>query len=71
MGVAGVVAKKRGPKPTDEGPRDVLIGVKCRRAYKEWVARLARKHRITPSQIIDRALVVFAREDGFDPPPER
>jgi hypothetical protein len=71
MGAPAVAKKKTGPKPTPEGPRESLIALKCRRPYKEWVIALARKHRTTPSQIIDRALVAFAEADGFDPPPER
>jgi hypothetical protein len=66
-----VARKKTGPKPTPLGPREQLIAIKCRKAYKEWVVKLAGKHRVTPSQIIDRALVEFARLDGFEPPPER
>lgn len=71
MGIVGAVAKKTGPKPKHDGPRDALIALKCRKAYKEWLESLARKHRTTPSQIIDMALVKFAEFDGFDPPPER
>lgn len=71
MGVAGAVAKKTGPKPKPDGPRDTLIAIKCRKAYKQWLEALARKHRTTPSQVIDMALVKFAEFDGFDPPPER
>ena len=65
------MAKKRGPKPSAEGPREALIALKCRQEYKDWVSRLARKHRTTPSHIIDVALVKFAEADGFEPPPER
>jgi hypothetical protein len=70
MGIA-VAKKKTGPKPKVEGVREVLIGVKCRRSYKEWVERFARKRRTTPSQLIDVALMDLARADGFEPPPER
>lgn len=45
--------------------------MKCRKAYKAWVEALAQKHRTTPSQIIDMALVKFAEATGFDPPPDR
>jgi hypothetical protein len=65
------MAKKTGPKPSQEGPRDTLIARKCRKAYKEWVESLARKHRTTPSQIIDIALVNFAESTGFPAPPDR
>lgn len=71
MSAAAVAKKKTGPKPTPLGPREALIALKCRQPYKDWVIALARKHRMTPSQIIDKALVDFAQADGFGPPPER
>lgn len=70
-GASAVARKTTGPKASSEGPRDALIAMKCRQAYKDWVIRLAQKHRTTPSQIIDRALVTFAEQDGFEAPPER
>jgi hypothetical protein len=71
MGAGLTVAKKTGPKPSSEGPRTDLIAFKCRAAYKAWVVKLAKKHRTTPSDLIDRALVRFAAEDGFEEAPER
>ena len=72
MRTACLVAKnKTGPKPKPEGPREAMISMKCRQSYKDWVEALAKKHRITPSQIIDRALVEFAKANGFAAPPER
>jgi hypothetical protein len=62
-----VVAKKQASK----GARDALIALKCRQEYKDWVNDLAREYRITPTQIIDRALVAFAKAEGRKPPPER
>jgi hypothetical protein len=69
--VRGPFAPSRLADPRREGPRDALIALKCRQAYKDWVVSLARKHRTTPSQIIDNALVKFAEADGFPAPPER
>ena len=65
------MAKKPGPKSGGDKPKDALIALKCRKEYKEWVESLAEKHRTTPSQIIDMALVKFAEIDGFKPPPNR
>lgn len=70
MGVA-VAKKKPGPKPSAEGLRDQLIAMKCRPAYKQWVEEFARERRTTPSQLIDVALLMLSKADGFAPPPER
>lgn len=48
-----------------------LIALKCRQAYKDWVADFAKLKRTTPSQLIDQALVAFAETEGHVPPPER
>ncbi|WP_422928618.1 hypothetical protein [Singulisphaera sp. PoT] len=68
---AVAVAKKTGPKPTPEGPREALIALKCRQAYKDWVVQYARDKRTTPSQLIDQALVFMAQSEGREAPPER
>ena len=47
--VTAVAKKKTGPKPTEEGPREELIALKCRKAYKDWVGRFAKFRRTTPS----------------------
>lgn len=70
MGTA-VAKKKTGPKPTVEGPREALIALKCRQAYKDWVAAFAKSRRTTPSQLLDQALVLLAERDGYEAPPER
>jgi hypothetical protein len=71
MGAAGTVAKKTGPKPKPEGPREALIALKCRQEFKDWVSEFARKLRTTPSQLVDRALTKLAEVEGFKEPPER
>lgn len=72
MGVAATVAKKKtGPKPSAEGPREDLIAVKCRRAFKEWVVAYAKRRRVTPSILVELALEKLAESDGMEPPPER
>lgn len=68
MSTGFVMAKKSSPQP---GPRTALIALKCRQEYKDWVSELAREYRVTPTQIIDRALVAFAKAEGRKAPPER
>jgi hypothetical protein len=72
MGVDAAVAKKKtGPKPTPEGPRNVLFAMKCRQDYKDWLITMAREERITPSQLVDRALFEYAKKNGKKEPPAR
>lgn len=69
---AAVAKRKTGPKPKPTGPREALIAMKCRSAYKAWVQSFARAQRTTPSQLIDNALVAHAKALGFaEVPPER
>jgi hypothetical protein len=72
---ATIVAKKRtkpGPKPAPAGEmRDDLIAIRCRAAYKGWVQRFADADRSTPTILIDKALALLAKTEGFEPPPKR
>jgi hypothetical protein len=72
-GAVATVAKKRrkpGPKPSDEGPREALIAIKCRGPFKAWVERLAQADDRTVAVVIERALKLYAKQSGFteDPP---
>lgn len=74
MGARLAVAKKQnkpGPKPGQQGTRDTLIAVKCRKEFKDWVIRFAESRRVAPSQLIDIALAQMAEADKFEPPPKR
>jgi hypothetical protein len=63
------MAKK---KKLDNGEqRDSLIAIRCRSTYKAWVESFARSERITPTSLVDIALVELAKTKGFEPPPER
>jgi hypothetical protein len=71
------VAKKEGPargprKSRDALPRPIVLAVKGRREWKEWVDRLAAHDRSSVNELIDRALARYARWIGFEEvPPER
>ena len=71
MGKSLAMAKKRGPAPKPDERRESSMAFRCKADYKDWVIRLARKHRMTPSQLIDAALVRFAEAADFEAPPER
>lgn len=51
--------------------RDALIAVKCWAAYKHWVEEFAEMERITPSSLIDIAIMEWAKVRGFKAPPKR
>jgi len=63
----------KGPrKAPDDEPREVLLSIKGRRAWKEWLDRLAVFDRSSTVQLIDRSVARYAAEIGFtEPPPER
>ena len=45
--------------------------MKCRQAYKDWVAEFARSERTTPSGLIDISLYERAKTRGYPLPPDR
>jgi hypothetical protein len=72
------MAKKPGPKPAlaaiPSGPaptRSETITIKCRPEFKAWFTKLARSQRTTPSDLADRAFVMFGRFHGAGEPPQR
>lgn len=65
------MARKTGPKPSAEGPRESLIAVKCRQPYKAWLNAFAESERINPASLIDLALVEYAKVKKYKTPPVR
>jgi hypothetical protein len=62
---------KPGPPPV-EGNRTAASTIRSTPAWKAWVERLADFDRSTVSDLIDHALVAYAREKRFpDAPPKR
>ncbi len=60
--------KKAAPK----GPPHMLTkGFRMTAEYAEWLDRLAKSERMPIATLIDRTLADYAKERGFDPPPER
>lgn len=69
---AGGDAKKMGRPPSTEGIRDQAVVVRGRVGWKTWVDELATHCRMDISDMVDQALVDFARSKGFDKmPPKR
>lgn len=68
------MAKKKsdpGNVPPAEEQREELIAVRCKRSYKNWLLRFAKSKRTTPSQLVDLSLMMLAKTEGFELPPER
>jgi hypothetical protein len=56
--------KKPGPQPVDGG-RVATTPVRSTAAWKAWVEELAEFKRMTVSDVIDHAIVAYARDEGF------
>src|SRR4051794_16621682 len=64
--------KKLGRPPSKEGTRAQAVVVRGRVGWKTWVDELADHCRMDISDLVDQALVEFARGKGFDKlPPKR
>ena len=70
--------KKPGPKKGPRPPRRVIVTFKGTEEFDQWIDRLVLHCKassgwssITASSVIEKALVLFAREQGFeeDAPP--
>jgi hypothetical protein len=66
-----VMAKKKKPQAADTGPEMLAKGVRMTRGYSDWLDRLASQERMSVSTLIDRALAAYAKQAGFESPPER
>jgi hypothetical protein len=63
--------KARRKSPAKQ-PRATLYAIKGQPAWKAWVDELAAFDRLSVPDVIDRALVAYARSIGFGKlPPER
>lgn len=61
-----------GPKPDPSKARTATAMIRATVAYREWLDELAEFKRTTVSDLIDDALVAYARSEGFTKlPPKR
>lgn len=64
--------RPRQRKTKDAEPRPIALTVRGRVEWKEWVARLAVADRTSLNELVDRALISYARQIGFkEGPPQR
>jgi hypothetical protein len=52
-------------KSRDAEPRPIALTIRGRSEWKAWVGLLADFERISVNELVDRALVRYAREVGF------
>jgi hypothetical protein len=62
------MAKRKAAKAK---PASVLLVVRCSPEFKAWVEGTAELERLTPSLLVEHALVLFAASKGHKPPPRR
>jgi hypothetical protein len=60
--------KKKVPA---SGPKMLAKGVRMTEEYAAWLDRLASMERMSVATLIDRALTAYAKQAGFESPPER
>jgi hypothetical protein len=62
----------RRRKRKDASPRPIVLAIRGRPEWREWVDRLAAADRTSLNELVDRSLARYAREIGFrEAPPER
>jgi hypothetical protein len=60
------MAKKIAPKQAgDDDPRQVVISIKGTAAFRDWLYELADFERIKAVELVERAVVEYARNHGF------
>lgn len=64
------MAKKK-TKPEKPERKSMVIQVRGSQEYNEWVEEFAKFQRLPISGLVDLALVMWAKESGFKPPPPR
>lgn len=65
-------AKRLGRPKSETGTRDHALVVRCREGWKGWTLGLAEFCREDTSDLVDHALVEYARLKGYQvPPPKR
>jgi hypothetical protein len=71
LGVVAEMAKSKAPKgrtadePKREDPRQVVISMKGSAEFRDWLYELAEHERIKAVELLERAVVEYARNHGF------
>src|SRR3954466_3514925 len=69
VGEAAATPKRRGrPKSSAEGPKGNVLSIRGSEEWRDWVGRLADHSRLKVADVIDRALLAYAKQEGFTEP---
>jgi hypothetical protein len=60
--------KKSGPKPTEGVGRTVVTNIRSTPVWREWLVALAEYQRLSVADVIDQAVVGYARQIRFPKP---
>jgi hypothetical protein len=63
--------KKPVRKSPDSEPRKIVVTIRGRSDWKEWLDGFAGSERVSGVVLIDRALAQYAKRVGYPDPPER
>jgi hypothetical protein len=60
-----------GRAPAADGPKANVLSIRGSVPWRDWLARLADHCRLKTADVIDRALITYARQEGFTEPAPR
>jgi hypothetical protein len=64
-------AARTGRPRSAEGPKGNVLSIRGSSAWRDWLGRLADHCRLKSSDVIDRALILYAKSEGFHEPAPR
>lgn len=64
-------AAKAARKPDPTRVRSIITNIRSRQDWKNWLLRFADHVRKDQADVIDEALLRYARAEGFELPPKR
>jgi hypothetical protein len=60
------------PSPKKSKAQTIAVTLRGSKEWKAWLEALAKHARLDVAKVIDRAVIDFAKKEGFsDPPPDR
>lgn len=63
---------RTGRPPRAEGPKQNVLSIRGTAEWRDWLGRLSDHSRLKAADVIDRALILYAKQEGFtEPPPKR
>lgn len=71
MDNSALMAKKRSEKRNPSPQRQEVVAFRCTTEYKVHLEKIAEAETRTTTQVIQRALDAYAKENGYTPFPKR